>query len=45
VSLAVIATVNPRTAHSRGTYDAPRHTYLDNVVVFTRLEAAREAGG
>ena len=27
-----------------GTYDAARHTYLDNVVVFARLEAAREPG-
>ena len=28
-----------------GTYDAARHRYLDNVVVFARLEAAREPTG
>jgi sortase (surface protein transpeptidase) len=28
-----------------GTYDAARHTYLDNVVVFARLEAVRGPGG
>jgi sortase (surface protein transpeptidase) len=28
-----------------GTYDAARHRYLDNVVVFARLEAARERTG
>jgi hypothetical protein len=26
------------------TYDAARHTYLDNVVVLARLEAVRGAG-
>ena len=28
-----------------GTYDAARHKYLDNVVVFARLEAVRGSGG
>jgi sortase (surface protein transpeptidase) len=28
-----------------GTYDAARHRYLDNVVVFARLDAVREPGG
>lgn len=28
-----------------GTYDASRHRYLDNVVVFARLEAVRGPGG
>jgi hypothetical protein len=28
-----------------GTYDAARHTYLDNVIVFARLEAVRGPGG
>jgi sortase (surface protein transpeptidase) len=28
-----------------GTYDAARHKYLDNVVVFARLEAVRGPGG
>ena len=28
-----------------GTYDAARHRYLDNVVVFARLEAVREPRG
>jgi sortase (surface protein transpeptidase) len=28
-----------------GTYDAARHKYLDNVVVFARLEAIRGPGG
>jgi sortase (surface protein transpeptidase) len=28
-----------------GTYDTARHTYLDNVVVFARLEAVRGPGG
>jgi sortase (surface protein transpeptidase) len=28
-----------------GTYDAARHSYLDNVVVFARLEAVRGTGG
>ena len=28
-----------------GTYDAARHKYLDNVVVFARLTAVRESGG
>jgi sortase (surface protein transpeptidase) len=28
-----------------GTYDAARHRYLDNVVVFARLEAVRGPGG
>ena len=28
-----------------GTYDAARHEYLDNVVVFARLEAVRGPGG
>ena len=28
-----------------GTYDAARHRYLDNVVVFARLEAVRAPGG
>jgi len=28
-----------------GTYDAARHRYLDNVVVFARLTAVRGPGG
>jgi hypothetical protein len=28
-----------------GTYDAARHRYLDNVVVFAKLEAVRGPGG
>jgi hypothetical protein len=28
-----------------GTYDAARHRYLDNVVVFGRLDAVRGPGG
>jgi hypothetical protein len=28
-----------------GTYDAARHTYLDNVIVFARLETARGRRG
>ncbi len=28
-----------------GTYDTARHKYLDNVVVFARLDAVREPGG
>jgi sortase (surface protein transpeptidase) len=28
-----------------GTYDAARHRYLDNVVVFAKLEAVRGSGG
>jgi Sortase domain len=28
-----------------GTYDAARHSYLDNIVVFAKLEAVRGAGG
>ncbi len=28
-----------------GTYDSARHRYLDNVVVFARLEAVRTPGG
>jgi hypothetical protein len=28
-----------------GTYDAARHKYLDNVVVFARLKAVRGPGG
>ena len=28
-----------------GTYDAASHRYLDNVVVFARLESVRESRG
>jgi hypothetical protein len=28
-----------------GTYDAARRRYLDNVIVFAKLEAVRESGG
>ena len=28
-----------------GTYDAARERYLDNVIVFARLETVRKAGG
>ena len=28
-----------------GTYEAARHTYLDNVIVFAKLEAVHGPGG
>jgi hypothetical protein len=28
-----------------GTYDAARHRYLDNVIVFARLHSVRRSGG